>query len=556
MKYPRYFVTLITTDESIGSNPGHHSGFILSVQESENAPLKSLGAYGYYGVPSSQRSGLLFLLKRQTGLDVDLVGNHGWLKSEELCFLDRGHGVMGATKGLSQNQFLALQNEVQARLAGQAASVEEWKAEQITKERPVKTKAFPRLYSEEQYSEEIYRGEKAKNADKCRLKEFEFGKGVTCHYQALSLLKAYVEDDAWIAKLGYKKTIKQSIPRTIESAMAPVYLRGSGAFKPFQDGVSGLHRKGVRSDNRVYHCEQDVGTEVIWALPPQELLIEQKCAPEQIAGAQQAVSKLLGLYWLFADYDKAIIIENNAVLEGDSAYRQLRQYLSSVLGLFSVSMLEKGLKQTNRLLEDLRRAFLSDSELAIIRLENQTLQANILHSLPDRAKSRFVALCDLRSDLQVEGTCTAEYAKIAALESATQGLNRDALSALQETYLNDVPVVMDADSSDDELYFSSEEYETSSEDEALEQKDRFAWNICAERDGVIDSIKKLIMFKTQTSEADFFSSRDTLAFFARGKVPSWSTSKILEHADRLIAGAKSIQSAMDKYEENNVAPTT
>lgn len=557
---PRYFVTLITTDESIGSNPGHHSGFVLSMQEHETAPLKSLGAYGYYGVPSSKRSGVRFCIKRQAGLDVDMVGNHGWLKREELYFLDRGHGVMGATHTLTAMQFFALQQEVERRLTGQPQVVQEWIEKQIKEGRPIKTKAFPRLYSEEEYSQEIYRSEKAKNGADCRLRAFEFANGITCHYQALSLLKEHVQDDSWIEKLGYNQKIKQSIPRTVEDVMAPVYLFSFGRFKPFRDGVAGLHRKGVLPDNRVYHCEQDPDTAIIWALPPEELLKELKYGCEEIKKAQDAISTLLGLYWLFADYDDAIKIENNTAVEGESSYMQLRQYINAIVSLFSKAELKQGLEKLSQLQADLRRVFLSDAsekypELTRVNLGEHAVDFNILHNLPDKAKERFVALLGLRTDCQVESTCTGEYVRVADLHKAIQGLNKSALDTLTTNYLKQLSFDPVVDSSDDELYFSSEETETSSEAEVFEQKDSLAWNIAMERDGLVDLTEKHIAFKTRAGETASIISPSTLALFARGKLPSFDSRKTMESANALIEQAGALDRALNYHEEQHVRYT-
>lgn len=562
---PRYCVTLITTDELIGSNPGHHTGIILSRQEHEKAPFQSVGAYGYYGVPSSTRTGLGFWLKRQTGLDVDLVGNHGWLKSEELYFLDRGYGVLGATKELSETQFKALEQDIKTRLNEQAAAVREWTEEQKNNGREIKRKPFPRLYPEEQHSEEIYRSEKQKSAGQCRLKEFEFGSGVTCHYQALSLLKNHVQDDKWLASLGHEQKVKQSIPRVIEGVMSPVHLFGLGNLKPFLNGVAGFHRKGVLAHNRVYHCEQDTATTVIWALPPAELLKEH-FSLEVIQRAQTILPVVMGLYWLFADFDTELTVQGPIVEEKNSPYKFLRQYITAILQAFSVADLSQGLQQATALCQELQRAFLAEAydgaaEIGKIHLGEDVIHLRGLHNLPDAAKRDLCRLLGLRQDKPIESTCTREYIQIAYLNTATNGLEGARKAVLAQQYLGSLPefssaVFSDEESAEDES-LSSDERVTSSDQEQDEAAESEAWSIEQEQTGLIELLEKRIAYKTHTRPGAPFASQDSLSLFARGVLPRYDTVATQASIELLIKKADALQTPAEyEHKDSYVSPAT
>lgn len=109
----KYAVTFCTTDQEVGSNPLWHSCLLLSKMDETSKLLEVVDNWGFYGLPTTNRNNSwLDQLKIKMGLDVDLIGNHGMLRHEELRFLDQGYGLRGVTFELTKDDFELLQKSV------------------------------------------------------------------------------------------------------------------------------------------------------------------------------------------------------------------------------------------------------------------------------------------------------------------------------------------------------------------------------------------------------------------------------------------------------------
>src|SRR5690349_653229 len=116
-----YTVTLCLMDQDTGANPFWHTCFLLSRLDEGSKKLEVVDNYGFYGLPSTNKTSLLRKLKIKLGLDVDLNGNHGMLRHEEVRFMDLGCGLHGVTFELTEAKF----NELQARCKKMVADQEQ-----------------------------------------------------------------------------------------------------------------------------------------------------------------------------------------------------------------------------------------------------------------------------------------------------------------------------------------------------------------------------------------------------------------------------------------------
>lgn len=301
----KYAVTFCTTDREVGSNPLWHSCLLLSKLDETNKMLEVVDNWGFYGLPTTTRSNSwLDQLKIKIGLDVDLIGNHGMLKHEELRFLDRGYGLHGVTFELTKEQFELLQNKCLQMATDQDTAIKEFVETQGIKGKPPEK---TRIYPHEQFSRLIYETEKIKaeqQARETRLKPFElrltwglFGPSLAlsknCKTQALSLL-SYVLS-------------KEQIDRLTEYDEHPTVPRRSGPMEPIFLHSTGPLRKHKKSSGDMVHYRdlKDPEVKVYWTVPPQEIeaLSEDtirllQVDKEYCDEVKAVVSKLQRLEWL------------------------------------------------------------------------------------------------------------------------------------------------------------------------------------------------------------------------------------------------------------------
>ncbi|HAT1660096.1 TPA: hypothetical protein JAZ42_08270 [Legionella pneumophila] len=301
----KYVVTFCTTDQEVGSNPLWHSCILLSKMDETSKLLEVVDNWGFYGLPTTNRnSSLLNQLKIKMGLDVDLIGNHGMLRHEELRFLDQGCGLRGVTFELTKDDFELLQRKCLQMAADQETAINEFVETQGIKGKPPEK---TRIYPHEQFSRLIYATEKIKaeqQGREARLKPFElrlswglFGPSLAlsqnCKTQALSLL-SYVLS-------------KEQIERLTEYGEHPTVPRRSGPMEPIFLHSTGPLREHRKSSGDVVHYRdlKDPGVKLYWTVPPQELeaLSEEtiklfQMDEEYCEEVKAIVRKLQRLEWL------------------------------------------------------------------------------------------------------------------------------------------------------------------------------------------------------------------------------------------------------------------
>ncbi|AOW53803.1 TPA: Dot/Icm T4SS effector MavV [Legionella pneumophila subsp. pneumophila] len=301
----KYAVTFCTTDQEVGSNPLWHSCLLLSKMDETSKLLEVVDNWGFYGLPTTNRNNSwLDQLKIKMGLDVDLIGNHGMLRHEELRFLDQGYGLRGVTFELTKDDFELLQKKCLQMATDQETAINEFVETQGIKGKPPEK---TRIYPHEQFSRLIYATENIKaeqQGREARLKPFElrlswglFGPSLAlsqnCKTQALSLL-SYVLS-------------KEQIERLTEYGEHPTVPRRSGPMESIFLHSTGPLREHRKSSGDVVHYRdlKDPGVKLYWTVPPQELeaLSEETIKLLQIDGeyceeVKAIVRKLQRLEWL------------------------------------------------------------------------------------------------------------------------------------------------------------------------------------------------------------------------------------------------------------------
>jgi hypothetical protein len=302
----KYVVTHCTFDGKAGANPLWHSSILLSRMDEKTKQLEVIDNWGFYGVPTTQRdNSWTNTLKLKMGLDVDLVGNHGMLRHEEIRYLDMGCGLHGATFELTEEQFKHLQAKCLEMYTQQQEAINEIVAPLQLKE---KSAERTKIYPYEHRSQLIYQMEKIRaeeNKRDSRLKPFEirlswgltgpdFTASNTCKSQSIALLK-HVLSDAQIARL----TVDGKHP-TVPKYSGPtesIYLHSTGPLRK--------HQKA--SGDIVYYRDssKDSDVKLYWTIPPQELeaLSEDtinlfEIDDEYCQSAKAVIGRLQRLEWL------------------------------------------------------------------------------------------------------------------------------------------------------------------------------------------------------------------------------------------------------------------
>ncbi|HAT6976843.1 TPA: lpg2160 family Dot/Icm T4SS effector [Legionella pneumophila] len=303
-KIMRYAVTYCAMDHEFSGNPFWHSCILLS-QWDDNGKIEVVDNWGFYGVPSTVRDTWLSKLKIKLGLDVDLKGNHGMLRHEELRYLDVGYGLHGVTFELTREKFDLLQLKCKTMLEEQKQAVKE-----VVESQGIAGKQKYRIYEHEDYSPLIFALEKIKakqKGHKPRLKPFELNLSFTLWGPALN--QSYTCKSLMVDLL--KGILSQEqIARITEEGKHPTVPRYSGKLERIYLHSSGPLREHKKSSGAIVHYRdlQDEGVKLHWTLPPQEIealsgdtikLLE--ISEEYCDEVKQAISKLQKLEWLFID---------------------------------------------------------------------------------------------------------------------------------------------------------------------------------------------------------------------------------------------------------------
>jgi hypothetical protein len=259
-----YFVTYAVQDGTI-ANPLWHTFLLLSILET-GKKLQVIDSFGFYPLPSRPEKTCLSQTKALLGLKVDLQGNHGILKREELRDLDLGKALHGVTYQISEDQWLKLQNKCQTIMAEQESAIEEAATElKLTKQPQYK------YYPYEKEGLDIFRYESTKAKDEnrvSRLKRFDFTINLTmwgpslqksnsCKSQVLTLLSDILTDKQLQQLSGWFSAIPRS-----GGPLEKIYLHSEGPLSE--------HKKS--SGNIVkYRKFMDKGVTLHWTLPPQQI---------------------------------------------------------------------------------------------------------------------------------------------------------------------------------------------------------------------------------------------------------------------------------------------
>lgn len=301
----KFLLTYAAVDGEYG-NLFWHSFIILSKLEA-GKKIEVLDTWGFYGLPSTERNSYLSKLKIKIRLDVDLTGNHGMLRHEEVRFLDTGKGLHGVTFEITEEKFNALQEKCKNMAANQENAIKE-----VVESQGIKGKSDNkfRIYPYEDYSRTIYDLEKIKAEQanrETRLKPFElnlnitphgptFRQAHTCKSQIILLLQGILSE--------------QQINRLTEHGKHPTIPKYSGPMENIYLHSSGPLREHKKSSGEtVYYRDiTDPAVKLHWTFPPQEIEAMDpstenllKLSTEYCKDAQKVVRKLQRLYWLFTN---------------------------------------------------------------------------------------------------------------------------------------------------------------------------------------------------------------------------------------------------------------
>ncbi|MCC5791354.1 MAG: hypothetical protein JJT82_01920 [Legionellaceae bacterium] len=297
------FLVTYTAIDSEYANPLWHS-FLMFSTAKEGKKIKVVDHFGFYAVPSSNRNSWLNWLSSRIGLDIDLQGNHGVLRTEELRFLDMGAALHGVTFELTEEKFQHLREQCQRLKREEQDAIDE-----VVLTQKIKPGEKTRMYPYEAYSRLIFEQEKIKAAQNNRpprLKPFEINLSLTfwgptlnqshtCKTQILSLLESVLSAEQ-INRLT-EQGKHRALPK-YSGPMESIYLHSSGP----------LHAHQKSSGKTVYYrdwADQDE-VELHWTLPPQEIeaLSEDTIqrftiSPDYCQDIKEVIHKLQRLEWLF-----------------------------------------------------------------------------------------------------------------------------------------------------------------------------------------------------------------------------------------------------------------
>lgn len=256
---PIYTVTYCTQDTDVGANLLWHTCFFLSRFDEETKKLEVVETWGFYGVPTTQPDSIARKIKLKLALDVDIWGNHGVLRHEEIRYMDTGAGLHGATFELTEEKFVELQAKCKNMVNRQNRAIGMGEKIGLKPKEPGKF----RIYPYENHSARLYELAKViaeEEGHSPDLKPFSFSilEPHTCKTQALALLDGILEPEQIDRIAGLNEAISRTSGR-----METISLHSTGPLRP--------HTKA--SGDVVYFrdAEQDTDVKLYWTLPPQEI---------------------------------------------------------------------------------------------------------------------------------------------------------------------------------------------------------------------------------------------------------------------------------------------
>ncbi|KTC86875.1 hypothetical protein [Legionella brunensis] len=401
----KFAVTYCVLDQQVGSNPFWHSCLLLSRLDEPEGKMEITDQWGFYGVPTTgSRDSFLGKLKIKVGLDLDLQGNHGMLRHEEVRFLDAGCGLHGQTFELTEDKFKLLQQKCADMATNQEKAIREIVEPLALKGKPPEE---TRIYPHEQFSTHIFTLEKIRAQQEGRLprlKPFELNLSMsfwgpnlnqshTCKSQVLSLLDGILTEEQ-INRLTENGKHK-AVPR-YSGSMESIFLHSSGPLSTHKkhSGQEVYYRDGNNPDVKLY-----------WTLPPQEVefLSEDtrnllKLPEEYCAEVKSVVSKLQRLEWLFInaelspcyeDYRKNLIarIREHYEAFANVTPKKAQSKISGWLGYaWSLLSIPRDLDEES-LLQKVRKAKILLNSLYMAVVDNFEIDLNLTSELQDNGSA-------------------------------------------------------------------------------------------------------------------------------------------------------------------------
>jgi hypothetical protein len=124
----KYFVTYCVMDGDTGSNIFWHACLILSLQEVLNGPVSVLDSVGFYSDLSTTTNPIIKALKNLFGCKFNLQDCHGFLKQEEMRYLD-SNGLHGISFETTKEKLDALTTLYKENMALEQTAITELNAE-------------------------------------------------------------------------------------------------------------------------------------------------------------------------------------------------------------------------------------------------------------------------------------------------------------------------------------------------------------------------------------------------------------------------------------------
>lgn len=124
----RYFVTYAVMTEQVGANMLWHALLGLTYWPGPGKKAQLTNAWGYYAAPMAKPDNILeeikVGIKKKAGISFDFTGNYGYLKNEDVRFLDLGYGLKGETFEITYEQFMDLKVRCRNRIAIETQAIE------------------------------------------------------------------------------------------------------------------------------------------------------------------------------------------------------------------------------------------------------------------------------------------------------------------------------------------------------------------------------------------------------------------------------------------------
>lgn len=255
----KYLLTYCAMDSDI-ANPFWHACIILSQQTSPGQKIEVETSFGFYAAKMTESASLFAKLKQTLGFHFDFTGNFGVWKTEEIRWLDLGHGLRGMTFDVTFEQYENIKRVYQRRLKAQDDAIADAKAKLgAIADSPQSIHIF---------NQELTRAREEKREPRLDLFEFRvsfcwtgftLAQSNTCKTMAVKLLREADIPEDYLDKITNNGESKV-LPR-IGNNLEKIILHSEGERKVHQSkrtGALSFFREWGYKDDKLY-----------WTLPPQ-----------------------------------------------------------------------------------------------------------------------------------------------------------------------------------------------------------------------------------------------------------------------------------------------